>query len=386
MVRQPGLSAGDTVLALSTPSFDISCLEIFLPLMIGARLAVPDRAAATDGAFLGLEIQRLGVTLLQATPTTWRLLLESGWKGDPGLAGLCGGEALPRELARALLARMRILWNGYGPTEATVYATMYEVADEPGSVSIGRGVSGASLRVVDPGFKPVPVGVAGELHIGGAGLARGYAGRPDLTAERFVPDPFTEASGGRLYRTGDLVRWLADGRLDFLGRADHQVKVRGFRIELEEIESALQAHPAVGGVVVLARELVGETALVAYLTAAPGHAGPLPEGEALREHLRARLPSTCCRPPSWRSTPCPGRPAARSTAGRWLHRGERRRAGGGAGGAGAAGDPDSGDPGGDLVRSAGRRRDWSPGQLLRARRPLAAGNAGDHARARPPGR
>ena len=181
---------------------------------------------------------------MQATPVTWWMLLEAGWRGDGRLKMLSGGDVLPPSLARRLLRCGSSLWNLYGPTETTVWSTMWEVRSDEAPVPIGRPVANTTLYALDKAWDPVELGNVGELFIGGAGVARGYAGRPDLTAERFVPDPFA-AGGSRMYRTGDLVRHREGGELEFLGRLDRQVKVRGHRIELGEIETVLAEHPDV---------------------------------------------------------------------------------------------------------------------------------------------
>src|SRR5581483_6673456 len=186
------------------------------------------------------ELQTLletsGATVMQATPATWRLLAEAGWR-NPAFKMLSGGEALPRDLAHELLSRGGELWNLYGPTETTIWSSVDRV-EADAVVTIGRPIANTQLFVLDQHLRPVPAGIPGELYIGGDGVTRGYRARPDLTAERFVPNPFGVA-GARMYRTGDLARFLADGRIECLGRVDHQVKVRGFRIELGEVEAAL---------------------------------------------------------------------------------------------------------------------------------------------------
>ncbi len=278
----------DVLLAVTTLSFDIAALELFLPLCCGGRVEVLPKEVASDGAKLAARLNDSGATFLQATPATWRLLLESGWSGTPGLAMLCGGEALPRTLADRLLPKGKVLWNLYGPTETTVWSSSAKVEAGDGTVTIGRPILETQLYVLDARLRPVPQGVAGELYIGGAGLARGYLRRPGLTAERFLPDPFGP-SGGRIYRTGDLARWRTDGSLECLGRVDHQVKVRGFRIELGEIEAALAKQPGVRDVVVAAREdQPGDVRLVAYLVPAEGGSPPAPAD--LRRSLAAGLP------------------------------------------------------------------------------------------------
>ncbi|HSF40969.1 MAG TPA: amino acid adenylation domain-containing protein [Thermoanaerobaculia bacterium] len=286
MRRRPGLESRDVLLAVTSLSFDIAGLEIYLPLLTGARVVLASREEAQDGALLAERIERSGATVLQATPATWRLLIDSGWRGRPGLRALCGGEALPEGLARELLARTGEVWNLYGPTETTIWSTVHPVL--PGQrLSIGRPIANTQAYVLDRSGAPQPPGVPGELLLGGQGVARGYLARPDLTAERFVPNPFGGA-GSRLYRTGDLARFRPDGDLEYLGRLDHQVKVRGFRIELGEIESALGRHPAVAQAVVSAvagRE--GEARLAAYLVPREGVA---PGAAELRAFLRERLP------------------------------------------------------------------------------------------------
>ncbi|MFL6293834.1 MAG: amino acid adenylation domain-containing protein [Thermoanaerobaculia bacterium] len=290
MAREPGLRAGDTLLAVTTLAFDIAVLELLLPLWVGARVVVASREEAADGMLLRARLEESRATAMQATPATWRMLLEAGWQGRRDLKALCGGEALPRELADRLRARAGELWNVYGPTETTVWSAVHPVGEGSGPVPLGRPVANTGLYVADLWGGPAPLGVPGELWIAGEGLARGYLGRPDLTADRFVPDPFSGAPGARLYRTGDLVRRYrgAAGELEFLGRLDHQVKIRGFRIELGEIEAVLSARPEVRECAVVVREDVpGARRLVAYLApdADPGilHA-------ALRDALREKLP------------------------------------------------------------------------------------------------
>jgi len=289
MRRAPGLAAGDSLLSVTTLSFDIAALELFLPLAVGGTVVLASRETAVDGRRLAAAItasESRRPAAMQATPATWRLLLESGWRGAPTLSVLCGGEALPRPLAAELLARGAAVWNLYGPTETTIWSAFTRVEPGDGPVPIGRPIANTRVYVLDRAGEPVPVGVAGELLIGGAGVARGYHHRPGLTADRFVPDPWGPP-GSRLYRTGDLTRWMPGGTLQFLGRLDHQVKVRGHRLELGEIEAYLVAHPAVREAVVLAREdRPGDLRLVAYVIPA----GPPPAGSELRAFLRERLP------------------------------------------------------------------------------------------------
>ena len=261
---EPGST--DTLLAVTTLSFDIAVLELFLPLISGGRVEIAPRDVATDGARLTQRLARGDVTMLQGTPATWRLLLEAGWSGNPDLTMLCGGEALTRPLADRLLPLGKALWNLYGPTETTVWSSACRVEPGTGPISIGKPIAGTQLYVLDALMRPVPVGIAGDLWIGGAGVARGYLDRPGLTAERFVPDPLSPTPGGRLYRTGDLARRRADGSFECLGRVDHQVKIRGFRIELGEVESALAAYSGVRVAAATARvDSAGEQALYGYV-------------------------------------------------------------------------------------------------------------------------
>ncbi|MFI9817647.1 non-ribosomal peptide synthetase [Saccharothrix variisporea] len=254
-----GPTPRDRLAAVTTLSFDISVLELLLPLTAGASVAVVPPEVAADGP--ALRDALAGVTVLQATPATWRLLVEAGGVPDHVTTRICGGEALPRDLADDLLTADSVLWNVYGPTETTVWSAAGLVAPSPAPVVLGPPIGNTRLYVLDAGLEPVPPGVVGELHIGGLGVARGYHDRPDLTASRFVPDPFASTPGARLYATGDLVRHRADGTLEFLGRADHQVKVRGFRIEPGEVEAALLATGEVRQAVVVPRD----ARLVAYL-------------------------------------------------------------------------------------------------------------------------
>ncbi|AGP59501.1 non-ribosomal peptide synthetase [Streptomyces rapamycinicus] len=292
VAERPGLRADDRVLALTPLSFDISALELFLPLTRGATVVMAPAAANTDPELLAATIDEAAVSVVQATPTTWRILLASGWTDGHGRVLLSGGEPLDPQLARDLLATGSTLWNLYGPTEATVWATAARVDSAADRVTVGTALSNTRLHVVDETGREAGPGVTGELWIGGAGVARGYLNRPALTADRFVPDPFGDASG-RLYRTGDLARWSADGTLEVLGRDDDQVKVRGFRIELGEIEACVRSHPLVtDAVVAVDREAAGGDQLVAYLVPAPGARNVSEElPRQVRDHLARRLPA-----------------------------------------------------------------------------------------------
>lgn len=284
----PGLDASDRLLAVTTLSFDIAALELFLPLITGAMVVIATRDEASDGARLRELIDHHRVTVMQATPATWRLLLDAGWPGTDGLKALCGGEALPRDLAQALLQRCDDLWNLYGPTETAIWSTLFRVVNADAPILIGRPIANTRIYVLDKGGRPSPTGVPGEICIAGAGVARGYLNRPELTAERFVLDPFSNAFSGRMYRTGDSGRFIADGNLEFRNRLDGQVKIRGFRVELGEIEAALASHPAVAQAATKAFEVrPGDRRLVGYVV--PHNGGCFDEPD-LRAHLSQRLP------------------------------------------------------------------------------------------------
>ncbi|WP_269633964.1 amino acid adenylation domain-containing protein, partial [Pelomonas sp. BJYL3] len=288
MAHAPGLGATDHLLAVTSPSFDIHGLELFLPLSLGARVTIASDEAVRSATLLAALMEQGGITAMQATPATWRLLVEEGWRPHRPMKLLCGGEALSASLAQQLLAMPGAqLWNLYGPTETTIWSCAQQVRQAGDALSIGRPIANTQIFIMGEGGGLAPLGAAGELCIAGLGLARGYLHREALTREKFVANPFhDEANPGsspRMYRTGDLARWREDGTLEFLGRMDHQVKVRGFRIELGEIEAALAACEGVRQAVVLAREVAGDKKLVAYLT---GEA----EVAALREALRRRLP------------------------------------------------------------------------------------------------
>jgi amino acid adenylation domain-containing protein len=316
MVDAPGFGAGAAVLAVTTIAFDISVLELFLPLSLGGRAVVATREQGADATMLAAVIAESGANVVQATPATWTMLLASGWTPRPGLRLLTGGEALPRPVADALIGAGAELWNLYGPTETTVWCTAARVPAQ-GAIPLGAPVANAALYVLDAFGRPVPEGVPGELFIGGPGVTRGYLNRRGLTAEKFVPDPFSTQPGARMYRSGDRVRWkevrecvsasvrewdededssgathaLTHPRthaLEFLGRVDFQVKLRGYRIELGEIESELLRHPAVrASAAVLGRDGAGDPRLAGYYVVREGAQVSVAE---LRAHLRERLP------------------------------------------------------------------------------------------------
>ncbi|WP_071189195.1 non-ribosomal peptide synthetase [Trichormus sp. NMC-1] len=302
------LTQTDSLLSVTTLSFDIAVLEIFLPLITGAKLILVSREIATDGTQLLQQLNNSAATIMQATPATWRMLLDAGWEGNSQLKILCGGEALPQNLADQLLSKCYQLWNLYGPTETTIWSTIQQIHDSQKTVSIGRPLANTQIYILDKSLQPLPVGVPGELYIGGAGLARGYFKQPELTQEKFISNPFIPET--LLYKTGDLARYLANGEIEYLGRIDYQVKIRGFRIELGEIEAVLESHSAVHQCVVIAREDVpGNQRLVAYLVAEPNPLTPFPSREGgtlkplssqerglerglseLRQYLQQKLP------------------------------------------------------------------------------------------------
>jgi amino acid adenylation domain-containing protein len=293
MRNTPGLLAQDVLVAVTTLSFDIAGLELYLPLTTGARVVIAPSEATEDPRALSALLERSQATVMQATPTTWRMLIDSGWPGRAGMKALCGGEALPVALADRLVGAGLELWNMYGPTETTIWSTCARIETQGETLTIGRPIANTTLYILDQSMEPVPVGIAGELWIGGDGLARGYRGRPDLTDERFVAHRFDPTPEARIYRTGDLARYRGDGTVEFLGRIDHQVKVRGFRIELGEIETVLARHPQVVDAVVVARGSGAEADLAAYVTAGknpvPAHELRLFMGQTLPDYM---VPST----------------------------------------------------------------------------------------------
>ncbi|HEU5377791.1 MAG TPA: amino acid adenylation domain-containing protein [Ktedonobacteraceae bacterium] len=288
MYQHLPMGGQDRLLAVTTIAFDIAGLEIYLPLMVGATIVLAPRSVAMNGQKLRDLLASSAITYMQATPSTWRMLIEAGWVGEPDLTILCGGESLSRDLANQLLDRCAALWNVYGPTEATIWSTLTHLTSRETPITIGRPLANTQIYLLDAYLRPVPVNVSAELYIGGIGLSTGYLNRPDLTAERFIQHPFDPEPASRIYRTGDVARYKADGTIEFLGRLDHQVKIRGYRIELGEIETVLAEHPAVQDVVVLAKEReVDGKRLVAYLVCA---AGQEPSIQDLRNYLKERLP------------------------------------------------------------------------------------------------
>lgn len=264
MQKTPGLSSEDNVLALTTLSFDISGLEIFLPLATGARITIVSRDEAKDGKELLKKIRKEKVTTVQATPSTWKMLLDSGWNDKLNIKALCGGEALSRELADKILDRVDELWNMYGPTETTIWSSCAKVNKED-TINIGKPIANTQFYIVDNNLNFCPPGVPGELLIGGAGLSIGYLNKPELTAEKFIVNPFDKEKRTKVYRTGDLVKLNSKMQIEFLGRIDSQVKIRGFRIELDEIESVIKQSELVKDCAVVVKEINNDKKIVAYV-------------------------------------------------------------------------------------------------------------------------
>ncbi len=292
MKEMPGVSADDSLLAVTTLSFDIAVLELYLPTIFGGTVVIADSLTAADGDRLAEKVDQHNISLLQATPATWRLMIGAGWKGKSDLKVLCGGEPMPADLVAPLLDRCGQLWNMYGPTETTVWSAVYRITDPQAPILIGKPVGNTQIYILDQEGREVPIGCAGELFIGGAGVTAGYRNRQDLTDERFVANryrnPFADYVSDKIYKTGDLARYRFDGNIEFLRRNDKQVKVRGFRVELGEIESTLKTHPAIEHNVVIVREdTPGDTRLVAYYILKAGQEATTGQ---LKDHLRATLP------------------------------------------------------------------------------------------------
>jgi amino acid adenylation domain-containing protein len=280
------LGAGQVMLNVVSLSFDVSVCDLLAPLVSGARLVMVPRETAYDGGSLSAALARNAATILDATPVTWQMLLDAGWTPGEGFTMLSGGDVLSPSLAERLLRSGQPVWNLYGPTETTVHclAARIEPRDR---VTIGRPIANARAYILDPHLQPVPVGVRGKLYAGGDVLARGYLNQPELTRERFIPNPFLQTDAARLYDTGDLARYLPDGRIEFLGRGDGQIKIRGIRIETGEIEAVLTEHESIRDAAVISREDGQERRLVAYVVTSDGMP---PASAALRGHLRQKLP------------------------------------------------------------------------------------------------
>ncbi|WP_375476969.1 amino acid adenylation domain-containing protein [uncultured Nostoc sp.] len=288
MQQSPGITKEDTLLAVTTYSFDIAALELFLPIIVGSRLVITSREVAWDATQLSAMLTDSQATVMQATPATWQLLLAAGWDSNYQLKILCGGEALPGHLANQLRQQCHSLWNMYGPTETTIWSAASLVETLNNTVPISHPIANTQLYILDQYHQLVPIGIPGELYIGGEGLARGYFHRPDLTAEKFIPHPFSEQPSARLYKTGDLARYLPNGEIEYIGRIDNQVKIRGFRIETGEIEARLTQYPTIKeAVVVLREDMSGDKQLVAYVLSEQELTLKISE---LRSFLREKIP------------------------------------------------------------------------------------------------
>ncbi|MCX7747906.1 MAG: amino acid adenylation domain-containing protein [Clostridia bacterium] len=287
MKKRPGIHSKDKLMAVTTYCFDIAGLELYLPLISGAQCQIADAGVTKDVEKLKEELRRQKPTVMQATPVTWTMLFQSGWKNEENVKILCGGEALTERLKQYFMETESEVWNMFGPTETTIWSTVEPVAKEE-PITIGRPIANTQVYILDRHLKPTPIGIPGELCIGGDGLAKGYLNNPGLTQEKFIPNPYSP--GTKLYKTGDLARWLSNGKIEFIGRNDHQVKIRGFRIELGEIESRLISHPEVLDSVVVIKEQDGIKKLVAFYVRENGFSGETLSSHVLREHLKARLP------------------------------------------------------------------------------------------------
>ena len=287
MREEIAFTSRDVLLAVTTLSFDIAGLELYLPLISGARVVLLDSNAAADGSRVIEMINTMRPTVMQATPSLWRILIASGWRGESRMRIISGGEPLPRSLADELLDRVGTVFNAYGPTETTIWSTIHRVKRGTSPVPIGHPLANTQLYVLDSSRQPVPLGVVGELYIGGDGVARGYLGRPELTAERFLNDPCVPNS--RMYRTGDKVRRLPDGDIEFINRVDNQLKVRGIRVEPGEIEAALMRHPQIQAAAVVGlNDASDSVSLVAFIEA---KAESEPAPAELRDFLAQSIPS-----------------------------------------------------------------------------------------------
>jgi len=290
MSKEPGLSKGDVFLAITTFSFDISLLELLGPICTGGTCVLLNREIASDASSLISAIDLFKPDIIQATPATWRMVIEAGWKKhkDHRIRILCGGEQLPIDLAKEILLQADELWNMYGPTETTIWSTCNRIYPDDTSISAGKAISNTTLYILDDTMQPLPWGIPGNLYIGGAGVARGYINKQDLTFEKFITDPFSRQVDERLYATGDLARFLCNGELEILGRVDSQIKLHGYRIEPGEIEAVLKSHPDISNAIVnLNITKSGDSVIAAYMTCS----GPSPQIHNLREFCSKKLPS-----------------------------------------------------------------------------------------------
>ncbi|KTS80479.1 peptide synthetase, partial [Paenibacillus jamilae] len=288
MAEKPGITEQDKLLAVTTYCFDIAGLELYLPLIKGAQCYVCSSEKAKDAERLKQEIQKIKPTIMQATPVTWTMLFQAGWKNEENMKMLCGGEALSETLKSYFVHNNGDAWNMFGPTETTIWSTIQTItADKP--LSIGKPIANTQIYILDQHLRPVPIGLPGELFISGSGLARGYLNQPVLTDEKFIDNPFKP--GTKLYRTGDLCKWLSDGSIEYLGRMDYQVKIRGFRIELSEVEGQVRTYPGIDECVVVAKEQGEDKQLVAYYLRNDSEFGKSSlDPKEVRNYLKAFLP------------------------------------------------------------------------------------------------
>jgi amino acid adenylation domain-containing protein len=288
MHARPGINKDDVLLSVTSISFDIVALELFLPLITGATVVIAGKEITSNPIFIGQAIKKHQVSMMQATPATWQIFVDSGWSGNPGLKALCGGDELPRKLADQLLNLVSGLWNMYGPTETTVWSSVNQLQKVDAPITIGRPIGNTQMYILDRYMQPAPIGVAGELHIGGEGLALGYLNQTHLTKEKFITDCIRSKPGARLYKTGDRARYLPDYSIEILGRTDAQVKIHGHRVELGEITSVLKQHPLVlDATVIIRTEISGHKRLVAYFV--PKH-DQSPSVNEFQDFVRKKLP------------------------------------------------------------------------------------------------
>jgi len=291
MAINPGIKSEDILVAVTTISFDISILELFLPLICGAQVVIADTDVVRDGKRLSNLIEQVRGTILQATPVTWKLLIESGWKPQRRFKALCGGEAMPYAIMQNLLERCDELWNMYGPTETTVWSACHKCSSEDELVLLGKPIANTEIYILDEKFKVVPVGVWGELFIGGAGLATEYLNLPEMTKKKIILHPFKPDSKEYLYRTGDFCRFRNDGNIEYGWRIDNQVKIRGHRIELGEIEAVLRKYPDISDVAVAVKGQQEQARIIAYIVITTNE---MPNNEVLRSFVRLTLPDYMC--------------------------------------------------------------------------------------------
>lgn len=290
MSMKPGMTNNDILLAVTTLSFDIAGLELYLPLVNGAKVHMVSRETATDGNSLLKTLETAKITMMQATPSTWRMMIEAGWDGSDNLKALCGGETLQVDLAEELIPRCKEVWNMYGPTETTIWSTCYHLIDPKGPILVGRPIANTQAYILDDRLRPVPVGVAGELYLGGYGVALGYMNLPEQTSKSFIPNPFIIPGqpNSLMYKTGDLCRYMPTGDLEHCGRIDHQVKVRGFRIELGEIENTLSSHAMIRQAICVVKEFsAGDSRIAAYIVPENSQR---PDDVIIKDYLREKLP------------------------------------------------------------------------------------------------